>query len=93
MKVVLKRLIKEDEEKEAHIKLHNEKITRKLKKQVAQSLVKSSESEKEERVSVQSKASDKEVHSKKGVKLKNDGSPILMIVEQIQDLIANIVKA
>ena len=44
MKAMLKRLIKENEEKEAHIKLHEEKIaslTRKLKKLPAPSLTKS----------------------------------------------------
>ena len=41
----------------------------------------------------QNEASDEEIHSKKGGKLKKDGSSNLMTVEQIQDLIANIVKA
>jgi len=38
-----------------------------------------------------SETSNEEVHSKKG-KLKNDCFPGLMIVEQIQDLIANTIK-
>jgi len=43
MKAMLERLIKENEEKEARIKLHEKKIaklTRKLKKRPAQSLAK-----------------------------------------------------
>ena len=78
-----------------HIKLQEEKIarlTRKLEKQPTRSLAKSSESEDEERASVQSETSNKEVRSKKGGKLKNDGSPSLIIVEQMQDLLANTVK-
>jgi len=43
-------------------------------------------------VSVQSEASNEEVHSKKSGKLKNGGSPSLMTVDQIKDLIANAVK-
>jgi len=43
-------------------------------------------------MSIQSEPSNKEVHSKKGGKLKNDGSLSLMTFEQIQDLIANAVK-
>jgi len=43
-------------------------------------------------VFVQSEASNEEVHSKKGGKLKNGRSPSLMNIEQIQDLIANVVK-
>jgi len=95
IKAMLERLVKEKEEKEARIKLHEEKIarlTRKLEKP-ARSIVKSSEIEEEERVSVQSEAFDKEVHSKKDGKLRNGRSPSLMTVEQIQDLIANAVKA
>jgi len=45
MKVMLERLIKENEEKEARIKLHKEKITRltrKFEKRPAQSIVKTS---------------------------------------------------
>jgi len=43
-------------------------------------------------VSFQSETSTEEVHSKKGCKLKNGGSPSLMTVEKIQDLIVNAVK-
>jgi len=43
-------------------------------------------------VFVQSEASDKEVHLKRGGKLKNGRSPSLMTVEQIQYLITNVVK-
>ena len=96
MKAMLERLVKESEEKEAHIELQEEKIailTRKPEKRPARSLEQSSESDKEEKTFVQSEASDEKVHSKKGGKLNNDGSPNLMTVEQIQDLIANIVTA
>jgi len=87
----MEQLIKESEENEARIKLQEEKITRltrKLEKRPTQSLAKSSESEAEERASIQSEASDEEVHAKKGGKLKNGGSPRLMTIEQIQDMIA-----
>ena len=88
IKAMLERLLKESEEKKARIKLQKEKIarlTRKLEKRPARSLAKSSKSEEEERASVQIETSKEEVHSKKGGKLKNDGSPSLMIVKQIQD--------
>ena len=78
--------MKENEENGACIKFHEEQIarlTRKLEKQLARSLEKSSESEEEGKTFVHSEASDEEVHSKKGGKLKNDGSPNLMTVEQI----------
>ena len=78
MKAMLEWLIKESEEKEAGIKLQEEQIarlTKRLEKWPAQSLVKSSESEKKYRASIQSEASDKEVNSKKGGKLKNGGVP------------------
>jgi len=77
------------------IKLQEEKIarlTRKLEKRPARSFKKSSESEEEQRASVQSETSNEEVHSKKGGKLKNGGSPSLMTIEQIQDFIVNAVK-
>jgi len=96
MKAMLEQLAKESEEKEARIESQEEKIarlTRKREKRPARSLAKRSESKKEERASVQSEARHKEVHSKRRGKLKNDGSLILMTVEQIQDLIANTVKA
>jgi len=84
IKAMLERLVKESEEKEAHIKLREEKIarlTRKLEKRPTQSLTKSSESVDEERASIQSKASDEEVHSKNGGKLMNGGSPSLITIE------------
>jgi len=56
------------------------RLTKKLEKQPAQSLAKSSESEEEERASIQSEAFHEQVHSKKGSKLKNGGSPSLMTV-------------
>jgi len=96
MNAMLERLIKESEENEGRIKLQEEKITRltrKLEKWPAQSLAKSLESEEEGRTSIQTEASDKKVQWKKGGKLKNGRSPSLIIVEQIQDLIANAVKA
>ena len=80
MKAMLERLIKENEEREARIKLHEEKIamlTRKLEKRLAQSLEKSSESEEEERASIQVEASNKEACSKNGGKLTNGGGPSL----------------
>jgi len=75
MKAMLERLVKENEEKEARIKLHEEKIarlTKKLEKWPAQSLEKGSEGE-GERVSIQSEAFDEEVHSKKGTNSRMTG--------------------
>ena len=66
-------------------------LTRKLEKRPAWLLAKSSQSEEEERAPIQSEASDEEVNSKKGTKLKIGGSPSLMTVRQIQELIANTV--
>ena len=86
MKAMLEQLVKESEEKEAHIKSQEEKIarvTRKLEKQPARSRAKSSESEEEERASIQSEASGKEHHSKKGSKLKTGMSPSLMTNKKI----------
>ena len=85
MKVMLEWLVKENEEREARSKWCEEKIarlTRKLEKQPARSLVKSLESEEEERASVQSEAFDEEVYSKKVDKL-NGGFSSLLTVEQI----------
>jgi len=95
IKAMLERLLKESEEKKARIKLQKEKIarlTRKLEKRPARALSKSSESKEEERAFIQREASDEEVHSKKGGKIKNGGSPSLMTIEQIQDLIVNAIK-
>jgi len=95
IKTMLERLVKENEEKEAHIKLHEENIARlirKLEKRSARSLAKGSASEEEERAFVQSEATDEQVHSKKGSKLKDGEFSSLLTVEQIQDLITNIVK-
>ena len=55
--------------------------------------MKSLESEQEERMPIQSEAADEEIHSKKSSKLKNDESSSLMTIKQIQDFIANAVKA
>ena len=68
-KAMLEMLVKENEEKEALIKLHEEKITmltRKLERQLARSLTKSSESKEEETTSIQGETFDEEVPSKKG---------------------------
>jgi len=73
---MLERLVKESEEKKVRMKLQEEKITRltkKLEKRPAQSLVKGLESEEEERAFVYIKASNEEIHSKKDGKLKNGG--------------------
>ena len=86
MKAMLEWLVKESKEKEAHIKLQEEKIarlTRNLEKWLARSLTKSLESYEEKRASVQSEASDEEVYSKKGHKLKNGGFLSLMTIKQI----------
>jgi len=72
------------EEEIAVMKLQEENIarlTRKLEKQPARSLAKSSESEEKERTFIQSEASDEEVCSKKGGQLKNGGSPNLITLE------------
>ena len=69
------------------------RLTRKLEKQPARSLIKSSESEGEERASIQSGAFDEEVHPKKGGKLRNGGCPSLITIVQIQDLIVSAIKA
>ena len=72
MKAMLEKLVKENEEKDVHIKLQEEKIVRlskKLEKRLTRSSTKSSESEDEEKASVQSEPSDKEVHSKNGCQL------------------------
>jgi len=79
MKATLEKLVKENEENEVCIRLQEEKIVRLTRKL--------------EKAFVQSEASDEEVYLKKGSTLKNDGFPSLMTVEQIQDLIANSIKA
>ena len=96
IKAMLEKFIKENEEKEARVKLQAEKITRlarKLGKRLAGSFTQNSKSEDEEKASVQSEHSDEEVRSKKGGQLKNIGCPRSMTVEQIQDLIPITVKA
>ena len=94
MKAMMEKIIKESEKKEACIKLQEEtivRLTKKLEKQPTWSLTKSSQSE-EERTSAQCETSDEEGNSKKGDKLKNDGSSSLMAIEQIYDLIVNAMK-
>jgi len=49
--------------------------------------------EEEEKESIQSEASDEDLQSTKGDKFKNDESPSTMLVEQLHDFIANVVKA
>ena len=74
MASMLQKLTEESEEKEARIKLHEDKIsklTRKLEKWLTQSVIKDLKSEQELKSS-NSEASDEEVRSKKGDKLKND---------------------
>ena len=74
MASMLQKLTEESEEKEARIKLHEDKIsklTRKLEKWLTRSVIKDLKSEQELKSS-NSEASDEEVRSKKGDKLKND---------------------
>jgi len=96
MKAILEKLTRENEEKEARIKLPEEKIarlTRKLEKWLASSSTKDSESEDSEKVSIHTEASDSEKQSKKGTTPKHVKSSGSMTTEQIQDLIANAIKA
>ena len=86
IKAMLEKLVKESEEKEVRLKLQEEKIarlSRKLERRPARFLIKSSESEDKERISVESEASNEEVQSKKGGKLKNGRCPSSITVEQI----------
>ena len=74
MKAMMQMPAKESKEKEAHIKLLEEKLTkltRKLEKHPTQSVTKDLESEEEVKASFHSEAFDDEVHLKKGDKLKN----------------------
>jgi len=96
MKVTLQKLTKESKEKEGPIKVQKEKIaklTKKLEKWSAQSSTKGLESEDLEKVFVYSELSDSEKQPKIGGLPKNDKSSGSMTVEQVQDLIANAVKA
>ena len=96
MKAMLERLVKESEEREVRITVLEEKITRltkKMEKWPTRSSTKNSESEDEEKASIQSEHSDEKIHSKKGGQFKNNGSPSSMTAEQIQQLVANAVKA
>jgi len=96
MKVILEKLTRVSAEKKAHIKFQEEKIaklTRKLEKWSVQSSTKDSESEDLEKVSIHTQASDNEKQPKKGITPKNIKSSGSMTIEQIQDLIANAVKA
>jgi len=96
MKAMLEKRANKSEEKEVYTKLQKEKITkltRKLEKLSTRSVTNDSNSEEEAKASVHNEDSNEEVHSKKGSKLKDDGSPGLIIIEQIQNLISNTVKA
>jgi len=96
MKAILEKLTRDNEEKEARIKLQEEKIaklTRKLEEQPAQSSTKDSESEDSEKMSIHNEASNSEKQSKKDATPKYVKSSGSMTIEQIQDLIANAVKA
>jgi len=96
MKAILGKLTRENEEKEARIKLQVEKITkltRELEKQPAQSSTKDSESEDSEKVSIHTEAFDSEKQSNKSATSKHVKSSRSMTIKQIQDLIANAVKA
>jgi len=96
MKAILEKLTRDNEEKEAHIKLQKEKIaklTRKLGKRPAQSSTKDSESDDSEKMPIHIEASDSEKQSKKDATPKHDKSSGSMTIEKIQDLIANVVKA
>jgi len=96
IKVILEKLTRENEEREARIKLQEEKtakLTKKLEKQAAQSSTNDSESEDLEKVSIHTEASDDKKQPKKGAMPKNVKSSRLMTIDQIQDLIANVVKA
>ena len=70
MTTVLEKLIKESKEKEESIKLQDKKITRltrKLEKQPARYFIKSLESEKEEKLSIETEVFDEGMHSKRAV--------------------------
>ena len=95
MKAILEKLTRDNEEKEARIKLQEEKIAkliRKLEKRPTQSFTKDSESEDSEKMSIHIETSDSEKQSKKGETPKHVKSSGSMTIEQIQDLIANAVK-
>jgi len=69
MKLILEKLTRESEEKEAHIKLQEEeiaKLTKKLEKWSAQSSTKDSESKDSWKMSACTEASANEKHPKKG---------------------------
>jgi len=96
MKVILEKFTRESTEKEACVKLQEEKIaklTKKLEKRSTQSSAKDSESDDSEKVSVHIETSDNEKQPKKWIAPKNVKSSKSITVEQIQDLIANAVKA
>jgi len=68
-------------------------LIKKLEKWSTQSSAKDLESEDSEKVSIHIEAYDNEKQPKKGVMPKNAKSSESMTVEQIQDFIANAVKA
>jgi len=96
MTVILEKLTRDSEEKEACIKLQEVKIaklTKKFKIRSAQSSTKDSESKDSGKVSIHIEASDNEKQPKKGTTPKNVKASRSMTIEQIQDLITNVVKA
>jgi len=77
MKAMLEKLNKDSKEKEAHIKLQEEKIaklTTKLETQLVRSITRDLKSEEEEKASIHTKVSNDEVYLKKGGKLRSDYS-------------------
>ena len=96
MKVILEKLTRENEEKEACIKFQEEKIaklTKKLEKWSAQSSTRDSENEDSKKVSIHTEASDSKKQLKKGATPKHVKLSGSMTIEQIQDLMANAVMA
>jgi len=95
MKVILEKLTRDNEGKEARIKLQDEniaKLNRILEKRPAQSSIKDSESEDLEKMFIHTKAADSEKQSEKGATHKYVKSSGSIAIKQIQDLIANAVK-
>ena len=63
-----------------------------MEKQIAWSFIKNSASKDKEKAFVKSEPSYEEVHSKKGGQLNNNKSLGSIVIEQIQDLVANAIK-
>ena len=90
MKVPLEKLVKKTRKGGADQVAGGKDRQTGQKARKASSLIldKNSEIKDEKKASVQNEVFDEEVHSKKGGKLRKDGSPSSMTVEQIQDLVA-----